>query len=109
MTNDHENEIVLGIVCKWRTIGELTVHTFSTIINYKYHDDLDLQNINININPMAILKSHFGDRIDLTNIEILDKVYYFCDIIEFKLEDGEERQHYHSITSDASFVMPYDD
>lgn len=105
MTNDHENSVTLGIVCKWRELNMLTVHTFSTIVEYKYHGKLDVENININ--PVAILKNNFGDRINLSDIEILDKVYYICDMIERKTPI-KDLQHYHNIYSDASFVMPYE-
>ena len=104
MTNDHDNSITLGIVCKWRDNSSLNVHTFSTIVEYNYHGKLDIDNININ--PVSILKNNFGDRINVSNIEILDKVYYTCDMIE-RSTPINNPQHYHNIYSDASFVMPY--
>ena len=105
MTNDHEKSETLGIVCKWRDKSSLNVHTFSTIVEYKYHGELDIDKININ--PVAILKNNFGDRIDLSDIEILDKVYYVFDMVERKTPI-DNIQHYHTIYSDASFVMPYE-
>lgn len=102
MTNDHENSIILGIVCKWRNKGDLTIHTFSTIVEYKYHGILDIKNININ--PVSILHNNFRDRIELDDIEVLDKTFYTCTPID---DNKNKTDIYENVKYDATFVMPY--
>ena len=102
MTNDHEESVILGIVCKWKNKDDVKIHTISTIIEYKYHGILDINNISIN--PINIIKYNMGVRINLDDIEILDKFFYKCDPIS--IEDNTNIHH--SVKYDATFVMPYD-